>query len=885
VVKIEINGETCDVASEDTVVDAIRDGLGLTGTKLVCGAGVCGACTVLLDGEPVASCLLPVTAAAGRRITTVEGTTGHPVARAFVAYSAMQCGFCTPGFVVEAAAFHDRWRAGGSPAEPSDADIAAALAGHLCRCGAYPEIFAAVRAACSGEFDEPGTPVGSRAEAIAKVTGAARYTVDVRHPDQLAGLILRSPHAHARVRSLDLAPALAIPGVRAAVSMIPEDAIVRYLGQEVAAVAGVDRHTTERALRAILVDYEPLPAVIGLDAATAPDAPHVYQRGRRKPPSAGEGPPSPAPWRGNVHGPVGLFSTGRRALRRRLAAARAARDPLLVEAVFTTEAQSHTAFEPHAATARFIGDTLEVHVSTQAVAHLAAEIAKHFSMAREKVRVIAEHIGGAFGAKLTLGPETIAAVLLARKAGAPVRVALDRLEELSFTGYRPPARIELALLADRDANLKAVRMAAYADAGVAVGSTIAALARLIYPVDAKELLDYDVVTNLPPGSPFRGPGGPVACFALEQAVDEAACRLGWDPIALRQRWDDDNLRQRLYEWAAALPSWRGRAALDRSGRYRRGVGVAAANWAYWWEPGCQVELAVERGRLIASTAVQDMGTGSRSVLARTVADAFGLQASEVEVRLGDSWLPRGPRSGGSRTTATIAPAALDAARRLQRRLVRGSPPAGGIAWRKILAGADGVRVTSRRPADDRRMGRRATSAFAGAGGTGAAFSWLLRLMSGLSTGRGSTGAVHVAEVEVDTRLGRVRVDGVRAGFTVGRVAVPELALAQARGSIIQGIGYALYERREIDQPTGRILSAGLEDYRIAGIAEVPEMTVHFDPHGFEHVAGGGVGLGEISTLPVAAAIANAVYDATGVRAYDLPMTPDRLLSAWQGALR
>ncbi|HEU5110855.1 MAG TPA: (2Fe-2S)-binding protein, partial [Micromonosporaceae bacterium] len=155
-VKIDVNGAAHDVAAGDeTTVDLIRDRLGLTGTKLVCGAGVCGACTVLLDGSPVVSCLLPPAATEGRRLTTVEGLADHPVTRAFAAHNALQCGFCTPGFVVEAAAFHDRWRAANT-APPDRADVAAALAGHLCRCGAYPEIFAAVRAACAGDFDRPG---------------------------------------------------------------------------------------------------------------------------------------------------------------------------------------------------------------------------------------------------------------------------------------------------------------------------------------------------------------------------------------------------------------------------------------------------------------------------------------------------------------------------------------------------------------------------------------------------------------------------------------------------------------------------------------------------------------------------------------------------------
>jgi xanthine dehydrogenase YagR molybdenum-binding subunit len=889
VLKIDVNGEPHTVAADidDTVVDVLRDRLDVTGTKLVCGAGVCGACTVQLDGQPVAGCLLPAVAAAGRSITTVEGLAGHPVARAFTAKGALQCGFCTPGFVVEAAAFHDAWRAGQS-APPDDHAIAAALAGHLCRCGAYPEIVAAVRAACTGEFDAPGPVEGPRVEAAEKVTGAARYTVDVRLPGQLHGVILRSPHAAARVAELDLAPALALDGVRAAVEMVPADRIVRYVGHEVAAVAAVDRRTAEHALDAIRVRYEPLPAAIGLDAAMAPDATRVFGTGDRKPPNAAEGPPTPARWNGNLHGPIGAFSVGRRKARTRLAAAREARDPLLIEEVFTTDAQSHTTLEPHAAVADWNGDTLTVYLSTQALGHVTKQIAERFKLPRDKVRGIAEHVGGGFGAKLSLTAETVAAVSLSMAATAPVAVALDRLEELSCTGYRPGARLETSLLADTDGNLRALRMIAYADSGIAVGTNIAGLARLIYPCDAKELVDYDVVTNAAPGAPFRGPGGPLTCFALEQAVDEAARRLGRDPIALRQRWDTGPPRERLYQWVAARPAWRERAGLPRSGRFRRGVGVAAANWLYLWQHDSVVELTVEGGRLVVSTAVQDMGTGSRTVLARTVAVAFGLSTSDVVVRLGDSDLPPGPSSGGSRTTATLVPAALAAAQQLQATLAKRSgavPEAGGlrrdgrlVPWAEALAAADGLQARSKRPEDDRRAARQARPALDGGGAVGAAYPWLLRLMADLRVGRGYTGSVYLVEVEVDTWLGRTAVRRVHAALAVGRPVAPELALAQVHGAAIQGIGYALYEQRDIDPNTGLVLAAGLEDYRIPGIADVPEIVTHFDDIGFGHVPGGGVGLGEIATIPVAAAVANAVRDATGVRPTALPIRPDRLLA-------
>jgi xanthine dehydrogenase YagR molybdenum-binding subunit len=878
--------ETLPDDPDALLVDVLRDQMHLTGTKLVCGAGVCGACTVLLDGTPVVSCLMPAKAAEGRSITTVEGiggTTLHPIQRAFMALDALQCGFCTPGFVVEAAAFHDNWRKSKGNAVPSREEIGAALSGHLCRCGAYDNILRAVAEACGGRFDGEAA-IAPRIEARDKVTGAAKYTVDIRHDGQLEGLIVRSHIAHGRIVELDLAPARAIPGVKAVISLLDDDHTVRYVGAPIAAVAAKDRMTAREAAAAIGIKYDTLPSVVGLEAARKPDSAPVFEKSdRKKAANVSEGSPAPAPWRQNVRGPSAAFSHKSKTVRSAIASAVENNNPLLVKGTFRTASQSHTCLEPHATVARSDGDRLTLHVSTQAVFHLMELVAKRYKLDRDKVRVIADHVGGGFGSKASLGVDTIAAIGLAREAKAPVRVALDRHDELSVTGHRPGTEIDVALLPSRDGSLKALALTAWSDNGAGINSTIAALARLIYRAEAKALVDFDVISNLPPGAPFRGPGGPPMAFALEQAVDEAALRMQVDPIQLRKRWDPDPNRQRLYNWAADLEVWRNsKGVAAQSGRYRRGVGVASGYWLYFWQPGSKVELAVKGGRLIASTAIQDIGTGSRSVLANTIANEFGLEPHEIEVRIGDSNLVEGPGSGGSRTTASVVPPALLAIRKLkdaiERNAKRRPAPGSNAPWRELLAVSPDITVSATRPEDSKHTSPGIRSPLKEAGFMGTVFGWMLRRFSNLAVGAGVPSSVQVVEVEVDTWLGYVKVLSVHSGIAVGKLAAPALARSQAAGSIIQGIGYALYEGREVDAAHGDILTAGLEDYRIPGIADTPDIDVHFDEAGFEHVLGGSVGIGEVATVPTSPAIANAIRNAVGVRAYEIPIRPGRLMA-------
>lgn len=542
---------------------------------------------------------------------------------------------------------------------------------------------------------------------------------------------------------------------------------------------------------------------------------------------------------------------------RRIAAARRRADPRLVEATFSTAVQVHTSFEPHAAVADWSdARRLRLWVSTQAVEAVRAAAATHTGLAEDRVEVVATHVGGGFGSKQGLTDETVAAIELSRSARAPVKVVLDRAEELTATGLRPGSRTDIALLADDDGDLAALTVDTVNDGGTSIGTLTASLTMLFYGRAPRRARDYDVVTNAPPAAPFRGPGGPPAMWALEQAVDEVAHRLGEDPLTLRRRWDGNERRRRLYDRAAALPAWGDRPASgSATGRFRRGVGMAAATWAYFADPSASVTVGVEHGRLTVSTAVQDMGTGSRTVLARAVAEVFDVAPGAVEVNIGRSGAvdgmaaPHGPGSGGSRTTTSLWPTAVAAATDLRNAI-------GDDA----VTAHEGRSATARRPSDGR-------------------FRALSVPALGVQIGRGLSGAVHVTEVEVDTRTGHTRALRVWAGIAVGRIFAPALARSQCEGSVVQGIGYALYERRHLDAHTGTTLTANLEDYRIPQLGDTPEIEVHFDEQAWEHVPGGGVGLGEVATIGVAASVGNAIHNATGWRPLDLPVTPDRVIEA------
>ncbi|HSH03819.1 MAG TPA: molybdopterin-dependent oxidoreductase [Anaerolineae bacterium] len=886
--KTTINNQTYqfDDNLPETAVDLIRHHCQLTGTKQVCGSGACGACTILVDGTPMVSCLLPTHQLHNRHVQTIEAYPPdnlHPVQRALMAHDGLQCGYCTPGFALEGIAFYNQWRQQHGDTLPSHEEIADALAGHLCRCGAYVGIYDAIQAACSGQFEDDNyTP--QRVDALAKVTGQAKYTTDIHLDGQLVGQLLRSPHPHAHIRHLDLTPAEQIPGVHAVIPFPNNSQTVRYAGQPVAAVAAVDAAAAHAALNAIKVDYHPLPHAIGIDAALAPTAPNIWADDKKSAPIASEGMSIPGSWDQNLR--TSRFNLGGLNPKQ----ARKTLNQLKNQGGYTFSAsfnnglQIHTALEPHCAVAHWESDTkLTVYISTQSITLMQHELAKQFNLKQTDVTVIAHHVGGGFGAKNAMADETLAAVHLAQKAKRPVAVIPSRPEEMNFGGMRPGGRVDLELGLDQNNQLKALIVHAYNDSGVAVSQMTAALGALGYSGGARDLLDYDVVNNHPPGRPFRGPGGPGALWSLEQAIDQAAHDRNLDPIDLRRLWTSDENRLKLYDWAQNLPVWQERNKSETNGRFRRGLGVAFGHWLHIYDPETTIQLTTSAAGLRVATATQDVGNGVRTTLARTAAAPFGLPPTAVTVTIGDTTYPHGPTAGGSRVTSSVFEPTQRAANLLRDHLFglaaeqfdlqqatitdQGIKHANGLLpWHDIITQLPPQEIIIKRGPDDQftqKIGSFLANKFG---------------MDMMVSNTYSHAAV-LAEVEVDTHLGKTRVLRVWEKLAIGRVHLPDMARSQVYGGIIQGIGYALYEEKLFDHPTGHNLTTNLQDYRLPTLGDIPEMFVDFEEMAFDHIKGGGIGMSELSTIPVSAAIANAIYNAVHIRCFDNPIKPETLITA------
>ncbi|HKU13785.1 MAG TPA: xanthine dehydrogenase family protein molybdopterin-binding subunit [Steroidobacteraceae bacterium] len=747
-----------------------------------------------------------------------------------------------------------------------------------------------------------GKPV-NRVDALAKVTGKARYTFDVQLPGMLYGRIVSSTVAHARIKSIDTAAAEAYPGVRAvhvldrimSIAQLRDPSaeanerypLVRYNGQPIAAVAAVSMRAAKAAAKLVRVEYERLPHVTSLEAAMQKDAPVVFPGPTEQAATAGGGGAAPGlPQEGNLRGPArgGLGGGPRGDVQQGFAHA-----DHIVMSEYRTQVQTHVPMETHGLVADWRDDELTLYASTQFTLSVRDEAAEIFELPKEQIRVISEFTGGGFGAKFGIGNYGALAIHLSRKAGAPVRVVLDRREEHVSVGNRPSSIQRVKLGAKRDGTLTALQVESFGTGGVAAGAGVGFAHTTMYPLANVLTEHYDVFTDAGPCAAFRAPGQVQGIFALEQALDELAHALDLDPLALREKIDtndSDDARARRVERriGAQHANWSQRRppAAD-SGAIKRGLGMAQSHWAYivHGTTSCEVRIRGD-GSVIALTGAQDIGTGTRTIIAQTVAEELGLNAEDIDARIGDSRYPAGPASGGSRVTSSITPAARNAAHLAARDLAARIAPAldakpedlvfqdGRVFPRgrpeRGMAFVEAVRKTNFEEIVQRADRREDYDGYRAK-------------LGDLHISKQAIGGVQFAQIAVDTETGVVKVEKIVAVHDCGRPINPKLIESQIYGGVIQGVSYALYEERHLDPGTGVQLNANIDQYKIVGSRETPSIEVHVIEQLGRQSSTDARGVAEPANVATAAAIANAFYNATGKRIRTLPMTPANVLAA------
>lgn len=758
--------------------------------------------------------------------------------------------------------------------------------------------------------DVPMEVVGQcvpRMDALEKVTGSAIYTADIQRAGMLYAQIVRAPVAHGRVTMLDLAPALEVPGVRAVLHRGEVEGIrydsgqlfdqtIRFAGQPLAAVCANSQDAADRAARAAIVRIDVEPHVVTTEAALQPNAPRVRSAGNTS-------------------------KNSPRIMKRGDADAGLRDADVVVRREYRTPTALHTAMEPHGAVAEWSGGHLTVWESTQGIFNTRSDLASAFGLKLTQVRVINDYMGGGFGAKNGAAAPTYVAVALAKKTGAPVRCVLDREGEQVDSGNRSSTTQRVTLAAKRDGTLTAIMLDA--EIAMGVGGWFAGPGKIyheLYACPNVRTTEMFVYTHTGAMASFRAPGHVEGAFGLECAMDALARELSIDPLELRRknyadrdqekdrRYSDKKLDE-CYRLGAERFGWSARGARARaphadaasprdplgsddrlrgapalapplSPRYKRGRGMSSIVWGAGGGPPAYATVRMNPdGTIEVLTGSQDLGTGARTVLAQIAAEAIGANINDVRTVLGDTErLPYTGNSWGSQTTASVGPAVRMAAEDARRKLFEAASHLLGVHVESLESRRSIVRIRDGR---EPRAKIRELS-FAAIGD---------KLGDVMILGQGSRGpnpdktamsafAAQFAEVEVDVETGQVRVLRIVAAHDSGRIINPRLAESQLEGGILQGIGFALFEERVLDEALGLPLNPTMHDYKIPTLADLPKIEAFFVP-GSDVVANhtGAKGLAEPPIIGIAPAIANAVCDALGVEVRELPLTPWRVASA------
>jgi xanthine dehydrogenase YagR molybdenum-binding subunit len=695
-----------------------------------------------------------------------------------------------------------------------------------------------------------------RLDGLAKASGRAKYPSDVRPEGTLFGVMVYSPHAHAKVKSIDISAAEQMPGVKAVIAIANAGATLRYHGDDIAAVAAETEEQARDAARAIKVEYDVQPHVASEALAMAEGAPAVFGGG-------------------NVQ-------KGQAAVRGKPSEAMASAE-VTIEGTYSVPLITHVCLESHGLTVRWVGDDkMEAWASTQSVTATAADLAGSFKPAipAANVTVHTDYMGGGFGSKFSADLWGRKAAELSKKAGGrPVKMFLDRVQEHLAAGNRPSASAHIKLGANRDGKLVALIAETHGTGGVAGGSRITM--PYVYSVPNTSVTNSGVRTNFGAQRAMRAPGHPQSCALTEAAMDDLADKLGMDPVEFRLKNLPDDFHKAIYEaelqMGAELIGWREKRkprGQNGAGPIKRGFGVGLHQWGGGGQRDKKVSCTINPdGSVELKTATQDLGTGIRTVLAMVAAEVLGLKPTDIISNIGNSTFPPGQGSGGSTTTPTMSPPTFDAATKARDALFKKIAPAiptapenlslkGGQLW------VSGEPVMSWKDAC-RKLGQ-------------ASISEMGSFQEGLSNV--GVGGCQFAEVTVDTETGMVKVHKIVAIQDSGLIVNELTWESQVYGGVIMGLNYGLFEERLVDPTTGRMLNPDMEWYKLAGAADIPEIIVRaYEPP--EQKARGVIGVGEPPTISTAAAIGNAVTNAIGVRVAEWPMSPRNVLNALATASR
>jgi xanthine dehydrogenase YagR molybdenum-binding subunit len=730
-----------------------------------------------------------------------------------------------------------------------------------------------------------GHPI-ERLDGRSKVTGEAKFTADIQLPGMLYAKLVTAPVPHAKIISMDVSAAQNYPGVKAnhrihtgmvlgvaalcdsALEAPSEWPVVRYAGQPVVSITAISPDVAAEAAKLVTVEYGALPFVTNPQAACQIASPQVF-------PGRAEGIGlsntgkcnQTVPQTGNVLGPA-IYTRGD--IQKGFQEA-----DVIVEGHYSTQVQTHSAFETHGAVVDWKPDLMTVWASTQDLASVRQEFATFFQLPMNQVRVLTEFVGGNFGLKVGADNAGVCAAALSKKSGAPVYLMLDREEEHISGGNRPSSDQVLRIGAKKDGTLTAIQHVNYGTAGCNTGAGCGGPAAEIYKSATLRLEENDVFTNAGPALSAPSASYGQGIFALEQIIDELATKLGIDPLDLRDRIDENSVRRVERQVVRESIIWKSRNPIPAfsSGLIKRGIGVAQSTSPRNIELNSAADIRIYAdGSVEVFSAVQESGDGIKTTLAQIVAEEYGIPPDQVGVRIGDTNYPFGP-SSFCNMIASLTPAVRDAAWQAKLKFLADIAPTYGTTAEDLELINGEVRSISRKMhlASLRDAASRMSSS--------EICVRVQRIPDYDPNKFEPSGSVIVAEINVDIEVGRVHVERVLVVQDCGRPINPLQIKSQIAGSVIQGLSYTMFENRQLDPSTGHMVNANFDMYKLAGSRETPDIQIDLIESytGQSSTDASEIG-GRDCMMAIGPAIANAFYNATGRRIRRTPMLPSQVLA-------